>query len=56
MTMGLDFDECDFFASICGNDDCLNVEGSYKCTRKCQKGFKRNIDDKCLGTNFNQIC
>ena len=53
--MDLDFDECDFFASICGNGDCLNVEGSYKCTKKCQQGCKRNIDDRCQGISFSQI-
>ena len=45
----LDIDECAQQPTICGDQDCLNLQGSYRCQEKCLDGFERDKDGYCIG-------
>ena len=43
-------DECTMNSDLCGNGQCLNQPGGYRC--ECEMGFKTGEDGgQCLGKN-----
>ena len=42
----LDVNECQIFASVCDNGECVNTVGSYTC--RCSEGLKLE-GSRCIG-------
>ena len=41
--------ECSQNATICGDQDCVNLEGTYRCEEKCLQGFIKDKNGYCIG-------
>ena len=45
----LDVNECSKDPTICGDKECINIPGSYRCQEKCLEGFIRDESGYCKG-------
>lgn len=50
-----DVNECFQHRDICGEQDCLNLPGSYQCEEKCLSGFVREENGYCKGIKNDNV-
>ena len=50
----VDLDECSENLNLCGNGQCLNAPGGYRC--ECDMGFVPSVDGKACEGNWWRSC
>ena len=52
MFLSADLDECSENLNLCGNGQCLNAPGGYRC--ECDMGFVPSADGKACEGNHGE--